>query len=280
MKKSISTKTIIALAITLFTLNVNAQNFYAKLNAGFNVGNSSNLSSDFYNLKIDGTVRTYENVNLSFGKGTNFGATFGYMFNKYVGSELNVSYLLGSSTKVEDSEKTASSSEFTSSNYSAKMISFIPAIVITPGFEKMNPYARFGLILGIPTVSSKMESSYTEFGINGTSNLTFKLNGGIAFGLQSALGIEYKFNDKMSFFGEINSINLSYSPTKGEMTEFKINGSDNLGNLSTREKKTEFVDSYTEDSSKPADPNAAAKALAPRLPFSSFGLNLGVIYNF
>ncbi len=278
MKKSNTTKTIIAIAITLITMNANAQNFYAKLNAGYNLGISTN--SEISNLKVNGTVSNYENVNLSFGKGTSFGATFGYKFNKFIGSELSVNYLLGATTKEVNSTITAQSTENINTDYSAKMISFTTAIVITPGFDKFNPYARFGLMIGLPTATTKQELSFTEMGFTGNASITFEVNGGIAFGLQSAIGVSYQISEKISVFGEINNVNLSYSPTKGEVTEYKINGIDQLGSLETSEKKTEFVDSYSVDSSVSEDPNAPSKELAPNLPFSSFGLNLGIILSF
>lgn len=49
--------------------------------------------------------------------------------------------------------------------------------------------------------------------------------------------------------------------------------------MTIREKEIEFVDTYT-DSSAPSNPNEPSKT--PKLPFSfsSFGLNIGLQYQF
>ncbi|OYU94893.1 MAG: hypothetical protein CFE21_14535 [Bacteroidetes bacterium B1(2017)] len=279
MKTNLTTKTIMAIVLALFTFNSFAQkSVYVKLGGGYNFGTTAALDGAS-NDNTNGTVTSMERVKLAFGKGVNFGGTAGYMFNKYVGAELNISYLLGGTTQVKSSEMSSSSSNLFTIDYSAKMLSFIPSIVITPGFEKINPYARFGMIMGIPTVTGKMESSYTFGGNSSTSNSTIKLNGGLAVGFQSAIGIDCKINDKFSVFGELTSTNLTYSPKKGEVIESKLDGVDNLANLTTRDKKIEFVDSYSEDSSVMPDPNTSQKSIKPSLPFSSLGLNIGVVFH-
>jgi hypothetical protein len=157
MKKTITKTTIIACLMALFGFNSYAQkSFYVKLNGGYNLGTTATFNG-FGNEIENGTVTSYEKVDLAFGKGINFGGAIGYKFNKYVGTELNVSYLLGGTTKTKYSSTTSASSISFNSDYSATMLSFIPSIVITPGFEKINPYTRFGLIIGLPTFTSKSE---------------------------------------------------------------------------------------------------------------------------
>ena len=70
-------------------------------------------------------------------------------------------------------------------------------------------------------------------------------------------------------------INLSWAPTKGELTEYTRNGIDMMSTLPPRDQKTEYVDSYIEK--QPVVYNVPAKALKQTYPFGSFGLNAGLV---
>ncbi|MFZ4797712.1 MAG: outer membrane beta-barrel protein [Bacteroidia bacterium] len=274
MKKSNTVKTIIALAISLLSINSFAQSLYVKLNAGYNWGIASNINGS--NSSQTGTVTTNEKVNISFGKGVNICGAVGYMFNKNIGAELGINYLIGGTT--ENSIKSSSNSSL--NNYSSTLLNFIPAIIITPGFEKINPYAKVGFSLGMATMTVKSENSSTFGSTTSTTNQTSLLNGGFAIGLISALGVTYEVNEKMCVFGELNISTLSYSPTKSEITEYKQDGIDRISTLKTRDKVMEYTDSYTTDNSVPTDNNVSRKSTPINIPFSSLGVNIGVKFSF
>lgn len=156
------------------------------------------------------------------------------------------------------------------------MFSFVPEIIFTPGNNKLNPYAKFGLIIGSGTYETKND----WVGSFGKGNMTKLYNGGFALGLNATLGTNYKIYKHVSLFVEINSTNLSYAPTKSEITEYKVDGIDNLSNLPNSVKFTEYVESYTMESKAPYDKNVAGKDLIKSYPFSSVGFNIGVQYHF
>lgn len=154
------------------------------------------------------------------------------------------------------------------------MLRINPSIVIAAGFKKINPYAKFGLVIGSGSIMY-------EYNDNNNGNLTVrkaKLNGGIALGLSSGIGVLFTLNDKMSFFSELNMVNLSYAPTKGKLTVATDNGADELPGMTTRERETVYVNSYTESSSNP--PSEPRKELKQKMPFGSLGLNFGLKINF
>ncbi|MCX6187418.1 MAG: outer membrane beta-barrel protein [Bacteroidetes bacterium] len=273
MKNTITSKTIIALAITFFSFNSFAQNFYAKLNGGYSWATATMSTSS---LNEVGSISSLDKVNFNFGKGINLGGAVGYMFNKNIGAELGINYLLGGNT--EFSLKSSFSND--AYTYSATLLSFIPSIVITPGFDKINPYAKFGLSIGSATFTVKDENIGTSGSITNTTNITNVYSGGVALGLVSSLGATYKVADKISVFAEMCILTMKYSPTKSELTESKINGVDNLSNLNTRSKVTEYSDSYSIDNSVPTDNNTPRKSIAPNFPFSSIGVNVGIIIGF
>lgn len=259
---------LIVFVISLFSNTLFAQRAYVNINVGYGFRMSSqNLHFfNFYNSTSGNIINTNEQVNVSLGKGLNIGGTFGYMINKNIGTELGVSYLIGgkSKAKVADLDGT---SDYT---LSSKMLRINPTIVIASGFEKINPYAKFGLIIGSGSIMYKEIYNNAGVGI-----MKMKLNGGIALGLSSGVGAIYKMNDKMSFYGELNMVNLSYAPTKGKITDYSYNGVDGLVDLTTNEKEIEFVDSYTYNSNnQPSDSKPSIK-LKQKLPFGSFGLILG-----
>ncbi len=258
-----------------------AQGAYLNINSGYATSMSSQNLSGFENSTYEFYSNSYslkhEQIIFSFGKGLNFGADFGYMFNKNLGAEIGVSYLIGGNT-ISTLTQPNNSTEIT---VSSKMLRINPSLVITSGFEKINPYAKFGLILGSGYVILSSNQEISGFSGQQSNSESIKLSGGIAIGLTSGIGALYKINDKLSFFGELNMINLSYGPTKGIKTDFRIDGVDMLPSLTTRQKETEYLDSFTETSSNsnPQD-SEPSKKLKQKLPFGSFGLNLGLRVNF
>ncbi|NOX47179.1 MAG: outer membrane beta-barrel protein [Chlorobi bacterium] len=270
-------------AITLFTTNIFAQGAYVNLNAGYGFSMSSQVMmfNTKYDYLIDNSTGeesfsgSIENVKGSLGEGFNFGGVFGYMFNKHIGYEIGVSYLLGntiesareSTTKIIEADGSITTSTgITTNSLSSNMLRFTPSIVFTPGFEGIDPYVKFGMIIGIGSVKSEFAGDQFN------SIQKSKFNGGAAIGLTGAIGANFPVNDKMVFFGEINMVNMSYAPTKGEITEAIVNGKDVL---SDSDKEIEFVDKvypsseYTPDSG----PNQELKT---KYPFGSVGINIGL----
>jgi len=247
-----------------------SQGAYVSVNAGYGESMSSqNLEFiDFYNYNSSGNSFTEEQVFVSLGKGVNLGGSFGYMFNKNIGAELGLSYLVGGQSTAKD-DFSGGTTDYT---LSSNMLRIIPSLVISSGMEKVNPYARFGLVLGTGSVKYEVESRE-----DGDLVLTdLKMNGGLAVGLHAAIGAIFSLNDKVSLFGEINMINMSYAPTQGEITKASFNGVDQLPMLTTSQKEVEFVDSYTSSFGNPPPESLPSKELKQKLPFGSIGLNVGL----
>jgi hypothetical protein len=280
MKKIYYLKAVLMVfAISLFANNLFAQRAYININAGYGVSMSSqNIDYfDFYNLTVGKNSYTVEQVNVSLGKGLNFGGTFGYMFNENIGAELGISYLLGSKSKAKDEyvydDNTGGTTDYT---LSSKMLRFIPSFVISSGFEGINPYAKLGLVIGTGSIFF----DYDDNDDGDKTIMKMKLNGGIALGLNAAIGAIFNINDNISLFGELNMVNLSYAPNKGETTELTYNGTDILPDLTTREKETEYVDSYTYNYDSPPPDSEPRQELKQKFPFGSFGINFGVRIEF
>lgn len=274
MKKSYFKMGLMVFAASLFANNLFAQGAYLNINAGYGLNMSSqNLDYlDFYN-STSGSNSSYtvEQVNVSLGKGLIIGGTLGYMLNKNIAAELGISYLSGGKSQAKDTY----SGGRTDYTLSSKTLRINPTIVIYSGFEKINPYAKFGFIIG----SGSIMYEYNDYDDGDIELTKMKFNGGLAFGANAGVGALFSLNDNMSFFGEINMVNLSYAPTEGEVTEASYNGVDELPEMTTREKRMEFVDSYTYNSSSQPSDSQPNKELKQKLPFGSFGISFGLRIN-
>lgn len=276
MKKIKFLSLITVFAWILDVNNVVGQGAYVNINAGYSAKMSSQnlIYFDFYNYTSTSNSSTSEQVYVSLGKGLNFGGAFGYMFNENIGAELGLSYLLGgkSTAKVDGNEGGGTSDATLSSN----MLRINPSLVISSGLDGVNPYAKFGFVIGTGSVNYEYEINY-DVNIYKEKK---KMHGGLAMGLNAAIGAIFTLSENMSLFGEINMINMSYAPTKGEVTEATYNGADKLPDMTTSEKEIEFVDSYTHSYHNPPPNSEPRKELKQKLPFGSFGLNFGLRIGF
>ncbi len=274
MKTKHLSTTLIVLIMGLLSNNVYAQGAYVTIHGGYGLGlNTQNDGLlDFSNTVRGNNSVTYNKANYSLGKGINLGGAFGYMFNKTIGAELGVSYLIGGKSTGQDTD-TNGKTDYT---LSAKMLRITPSIIISSGLEGAEPYAKFGLVIGSGSVNYKYEDNN-----NGDIEYwKYKFNKGLAFGVSSSIGSVFKLSDNMSFFGELNMMSLLYSPKKAEVIEATFNGTDELPNLTTSEKEIEFVDSYTYNYASPPPDSQPDKEVKFKMPFGSLGLNFGVRFGF
>ncbi len=272
----------ITLVASLTVSNAFAQGLYVKGNAGFGMGiGDYGLLADGNSTVTNGTststtTGTDKAIKLSFGKGLNFGGGLGYMFTEHVGFEVGVNYLIGGETKSHDVTDFGSGSRTVDIALSAKMLRINPCFVISAGGDGASPYARVGVVLG----SGKFIAKETSIGASGESYQETEFSGGLGLGFNAAIGLDYGVSDKLSLFGELNFIGMSYAPTKSEIVKYTADGVDELSLLTTNEKKVEYVNSYSYDTSQPESDDAPSKDLKHSFPFSSFGLNVGVKFKF
>ena len=282
---------LVAGAISFFSSEAVAQGAYVKLGLGYNFGMGSEI--DYHtsrNSVYTGTgapveVTDYEMVNISYGKGIVAGGTLEYMFTNNIGAELGIGYLTGSKSKVKHSETAVNTSFSQNSVFTSEleistrssMVLFQPAVVISAGLTGANPYARFGLIVAKGSI--KNESNFTTS--NGQKlEAADKYIGSAGIGMQAALGLDYKINDKLGIYSEVAFNNLSYSPTKGEVTKYVQNGDDRLPNMKPAQKELVFEDTYSYNPAVNPSINEPSSAPKQRLSLNSIGLNIGIKLSF
>jgi len=257
----------------LIISNNNAQRSYISLSTGYGLGFNTLPS---YNR--DNT--TYKKVNYSLGEGVNIGSSYGYMHNKYIGAELGMTYLIGGTTTTNSTVSYYYGQQVKNTvNIHSNMIRINPSLVIYTGKKGINPYIKIGAIIGMGPIIKDI-NQVDEYPNNTPriSVMQIKHYGGIALGTTASIGAIFRIDEAITLFGELTFINMTYAPTKSEITKYIYNNTDILGSLSTRQRKTEYVEQieqpYYSSDSQPY------KSLKQKQPFGSIGLNTGVRYNF
>jgi len=261
----------------LFTGYLCAQNFYVRIGVGGSAGTSNSLDM-LYKYTEDETGRTIRIQPVDLGSGANGTIGFGFMPGKYVGFELAISKFLGF-PNFGDSVVSMPGGTSATSKVKANGLNIIPSVVITAGLEKVNPYARFGLIVGVlpvmyhyfdadqPSVNPPNEVTAIQF-----------YYGGVALGFNATGGVNFQINKVVRMFAELNFIGMNFSPTDSELIKYDINGVDQLPSMNTKQKETIYVSKINIDEQIPdTSPN---KRLRKTYPLNSVGASLGVSFNF
>jgi len=243
-----------------------------------------------------GSYRTYEQITTSLGKGTNFNLSAGYMFNENFGIDMGFSYMFGGKTNSKyeyygkyivdydfyNNPIYSNYSEISDNSISSNMFRINPSLFFTFGTKTITPYAKFGLILGMGSITYELtnidEDEY--YNLNEQYFVKLKMNGGIALGCNASLGLSYNIGETITLFSELNLISMSYAPTKGKIVEYTENGRNELHDLTTSEKEFLFVGEYSYSTSDNVSDYEPTKMLNYRYPFSNMGFNLGVRINF
>ena len=235
-------------------------------------------SGTFYNSVSGVNIRTIEKVDYSLGKGMNAGLVVGKMFNKNIGVEIGVSYLFGGHLELSHNEYDTITKLIYNSrlDYTSRMLKFDPSIIIATDNEKTNLYVKFGLIFGLGSIIIE-ENDWTK---NNTMSYITKYNGGMAFGTNASIGLLHKLSRYTSFYTEISIANVSYAPTKGEVTSFILNGVDRLGSLSMYDKQIKFVDTFSYNPNAKPMYYEPQTALKQKYPFGSICFSIGIRHNF
>ncbi len=284
------------LAVVLMAGSSFGQGVYLRL--GFGGGIGLKQYGDFYlnpmdeewngmwaNITSTSDASNVEFKSMGLGSGFNVNLAAGYMISQYVGIELGVNEFIGMAKKVSLSATYSSGSYSMSQAIDLKrsgmMLQVVPAIVITPGLESVNPYARAGMIIGImPSVSSKGEGTSSNSGgykATSTFNYSAVAKGGLALGFTAAAGVIFNLSDNIGLYGELVYNGITYSPKKGKFKEYKEDGIDQLALMTTKEKEWTFETKLDAVEIPDGTPDKVAKTT---VNFSNVELNVGIRIKF
>jgi hypothetical protein len=267
--------------LLLLTLTGFSQKLFVRAGIGGAIGVASTSS---YILLHDVTsyasAGTYNRFPVAFGNGFNFTAAFGSSVTKYFGAELGVNYFMGLPMKGENTMTLSGSTITEKISVYGWMLQLVPAIILSPGLEKLNPYMKLGAIFGIvPVFYQENKNDQNSSVIYSANYVKKKYHGGVAIGFTASAGCEYNLSKKFACYAEVNFNGIDYNPTKSSLVAYEVNGINNLESLSTRDRETEFVDSRVISSSSQSG-NEPLKAIKQSYPFSNVALNIGLKLRF
>ncbi len=279
----------------LVTYTGSGQSIYFKAGAGYGVPIAATsigenyFRSQIYNGNISTSEDVTESVSGSYGAGVDLNFAFGYEFNENFIFELDMQYMMSNKLKTYDnytyediSDPLNPYSDVDNSKIvtSAKGLFFNPSVVFSAGFGKAAPYARFGFVLGSPQITGHRSSYYNGDGIDSTET-AWKETKGISFGFQGAVGMNWKLNEWLDLYTELNFISMTYYPEEYNLTKsIHSDGytiTDNLPNLTVNQKQIIYKKKYDLYASVPqTEPSVALRS---GNPFSSLSVQVGIKFS-
>ena len=250
MKKLVALLVIVA-AFLMTSTDTKAQNFFIKIGGGYALGNSTSL------LNVSGDSGTTTGNYGSYGEGITPALSLGYTFNPYIGIEVGGTYLLG---KKHEFTRTFGTITSTEKQYGSGIL-ITPSIFVQAPMKNMTPYARFGGVIGL--VKVKTETTQSGTGASTGTDID-EYSGKMGLGMNGAFGIKFKAGKMLDIFAELFGTSMNYGPEKRENTETYSGG--------TLDPTVTYEEEYSS--------TATNTSLTPRLPFSNFGLNVGVVLTF
>ena len=270
------TKRYLILILSLISGYSQAQSFYVRAGLGAAICTTPRLSyqSTYTNNGLTGIEEVKKG---GLGDGLPIVAAAGYYFGDNFGVELGVDYFSGFNHKTVSSFNGDNSTRKTRGS----MLAITPALVFKFDLDKISPYARLGIMIGVlNSIINKSSSTGVKDSANIPHNyvLASKDYGGIAIGVQAAVGAEYALGDRISLFGEVNLDGISYAPKKGKYTTFTTDDVDQLPTMTTSEKSWVYVKKL--DGSINNSPSDPWRFSLDNYSFANVGLIVGVKINF
>lgn len=277
-------KTIaIAMMVMGIGQSLSAQNFYLKARGGYGWG----VSKDGYYVDLgQGKVTAdgyQEQIYTSIGAGIPVGISAGYYLNDNIGAEVDFTYLLGNTVTVADYN--VPNVIMQNIDVYTRQYRVAPTIIMSTGHSKtFSVYTKVGFVLPVGGYSM-VNADLTQYVTNPADgslvpvpvNLQQKMYGKFSLGFKGVLGLEYKLNEKLSVFTEIEGVYLNIKRKKSKVTKYEVNGNDALSTYPGPIEVT-YKDKIQVDQS--GNPVNANEALSTTSPYSKQGINLGFTYYF
>jgi hypothetical protein len=266
--------TIFLAGLVLIGISVQAQKIYVRAGLGVAVSTAAGYIAD-YTSTANSILVTVKKQGL--GTGLPFVLAAGYNLNEHFAFELGIDYFYGFSLK----QKFGTVYYSSDSKWRGQMLSLVPAFVMSLPLDKFKPYARLGLKIGVLNSVVYQDHRVNDYPVKTTNALDVQSKrkdyGGIALGVQAAVGTDFILSDKLSLFGEIQVDGISWSPTHGKYLEYSENGVDQMGSRTVNENEWNYLKEVDQSKQIPdSDPDEVPKT---NHRFGNVGLVIGVKVN-
>lgn len=263
------------------------------------------------------TVISEKVLSGSYGAGARSELALGYRLNQFFALEGSFHYYRSKENLMTRNVTTIQGTNTEAGRIESRghvaAIDFAPSLVASAGYEKLNPYVRFGLIIPlwgkmtVETNASRMSAvpGQPATVVAQTSiQRKEKIQPHPAIGYQGALGATYAVSRRLDIFLEAEYRNVAVKSKSKEVTEYNettrvvntTNGTviseqhRNLSDLSTAERETRFVTTLDQNSNTPTgttgsktnykDDNSPADDLKSYVNIGGLGANLGIRIRF
>lgn len=218
----------------------------------------------------------------SLGAGFVVTAAGGVVFNRYVGAELGIQVLAAPRSYTTSQSSTSGGATNTAEMVvQAKTpVYVIPALVLTTGGDNLAGYSRLGVVL---PVLDKFRTKNTNTSQPSSTQPVQKFSGEVETsnrfspGLSYAIGLTYPVSKGIRFWAEVGGTSRSAYAKSAELKSLTVNGVDQIGALSTRDKQVDYAfDQTTTSTSGTPSPSEPQKKLTYASPYSTVGIRLGI----
>lgn len=245
-------------------------------------------------LGTETTTTSVENTYGSYGEGVNFQLRGTYFFNEKVGLDLGVGYLNGADHTINKTTVPG----VVEVDAIARGRAFGATVAVAYKFTD-NFYGRVGALLKVAGKTEAVVSNKTFFtkeqsdaqnlpeGSYTQTDYVEDYHGKFPLGFVGALGYKFPIDNNFSIYVEAEYYGVSLKRKDSELQEFNTDivqpdgtiaqkSLYSLDNLPTGVyKKTTFVDEL-----KTGEDPDGPRRLSQKVPYSSFGFNVGVTYKF
>lgn len=271
-----------------------ASKFYIKAYAGYGLLTPGSYKLESYtstDTDPDGSVSLSKQ---GFGSGIRAGAGIGVIASDFLNIGVDVEYLKGSSLKSKSEYRSGTYSSSSEKQFEYTCISVTPHVI----FKAISKpdylvYNKLGILLNLPfdlKVTDIDTASNTAVAYTGKSTTTGAYNMKLTAGLNVALGVQVRLNDKMRAFGEVFGNYLVLVPeTRNESYTSTQN---NAGTVSTSTGVTDITyvkegDLSYVSNSVPNDKGGThttnkydMSVSSSKFNMNSIGINIGITFRF
>lgn len=253
-----------------------------------------------YNAPVEKLVN-YKEESKGLGSGARIGVGFSYIVNDFINAGIDVDYFRSSIGKTKDSSFYSSTKsganikeliydEQYNISYETTLLLFSPNITLKAIIRpKFFIYTKLGaiIILWPSSIQHETVDGHLQLGLQGyyKDSSIFKqktYKWGIqnpAFGFTGAVGGQVKITEQIRIFSELQFTHINLKTQNTRLTNYTINGVDNLSSLNQSQKETVFKKSY-ESGTTAANPDMPSVGVYQKFPITYAGLQVGVVYNF
>ena len=200
---------LICLTASIFTCQTSmAQSDGLSLRADIGVGLPSGVGTV---TSVNNTITTVSPYSL--GSGFNIAVGGYYMFSDHMGAGLDLNYMIGYNTTSTYKMGTPVTETYVSTG---SLFAITPNVILSTNSGKINPYARFGIV--IASASYQVKSTESSTGSSTGANIE-TYTGGMALGWYAGFGVQFPLSDKLKLNVELFDRDLSYAPTTDTNTQ-------------------------------------------------------------